>query len=189
MICQLPCLILKFSESFTSNCLGCWWKECGYVLISKGNVHWFHVTAQETLQEIFLNKGKVCICGHSWGFPVGSGVKNLPATQETGVPSLDQNDSPGGASGKSLPADSGDVRHVGWIPEWGRSPGGRRGDPLQYSCLENPMDRGAWRAIFRRVRKNQTHLKCVRAGTHTRMDRVIRCKAFPPWGWDPVSTF
>ena len=102
VICQLPCLIVKFSVSFTFNCLGCWLKECGYILISKGNVHWFHGTAQETLQEIFLNKENVCICGQSWGFPVGSVVKNLPVTQVTGVPSLDQNDPPGGASGKEL---------------------------------------------------------------------------------------
>ena len=38
----------------------------------------------------------------------------------------------------------GDVRDAGWIPEWRRSPRGGHGDPLQYSCLENPMDRGAW---------------------------------------------
>ena len=41
-------------------------------------------------------------------------------------------------------ADAGDIRDVGSIPEWGRSPGGGQGNPLQYSCLENPMARGAW---------------------------------------------
>ena len=40
-------------------------------------------------------------------------------------------------------ANAGDVRDVGSIPEWGRSPGGGHGNPLQYSCLENPMDKGA----------------------------------------------
>ena len=44
---------------------------------------------------------------------------------------------------KNLPANIGDVRDVGSIPGSGRSPGGRHGNPLQYSCLENPMDRGA----------------------------------------------
>ena len=44
---------------------------------------------------------------------------------------------------KNLPANAGDVRDVGSIPELGRSPGGGNGYPLQYSCLENPMDRGA----------------------------------------------
>ena len=45
---------------------------------------------------------------------------------------------------KNLPADARDVRTMGSIPGSGRSPGGRHGKPLQYSCLENPMDRGAW---------------------------------------------
>ena len=45
---------------------------------------------------------------------------------------------------KKLPAKGGDVRVVGLIPESGRSPGGELGNPLQYSCLENPMDRRAW---------------------------------------------
>ena len=45
---------------------------------------------------------------------------------------------------KNLPANAGDLRDVGSIPELGRSPGGGHGNPLQYSCLENPMDREAW---------------------------------------------
>ena len=48
---------------------------------------------------------------------------------------------------KNLPANVGDIRDVGSIPRSGRSPGGEHGNPLQYSCLENPMDRGAWLAI------------------------------------------
>ena len=44
----------------------------------------------------------------------------------------------------------------GWIPALGRSSGGGNGNPLQYSCLENPMDRGAWWAIVHGVTKNQT---------------------------------
>ena len=48
---------------------------------------------------------------------------------------------------KNPPANSGDIRDVGSIPGLGRSPGGGYGNPLQYSCLENPMDRGAWQAI------------------------------------------
>ena len=44
---------------------------------------------------------------------------------------------------KNPPADAGDVRDSGSIPGWGRSPGGGNGNPLQYSCLENPMDRRA----------------------------------------------
>ena len=50
-------------------------------------------------------------------------------------------------------------RHRGSIPESGRSPGVGNGSPLQYSCLKNPMDRGAWRATVHGVTKNQTRLK------------------------------
>ena len=55
-------------------------------------------------------------------------------------------------SGKESACNAGTAGDVGWIPGLGRSPGGGHGDPLQYSCLENPMDRGAWRAI---VHKSQ----------------------------------
>ena len=46
---------------------------------------------------------------------------------------------------KNLPANEGDLRDQGSIPGWGRFPGEGNGSPLQYSCLENPMDRGTWR--------------------------------------------
>ena len=67
---------------------------------------------------------------HSWGFPGGSVVKNPPA-------------------------HAGDL---GSIPGSGRSPGDGNGNPLQYSCLENPMDRGAWWATVNEVAKDWTHL-------------------------------
>ena len=54
---------------------------------------------------------------------------------------------------KSPLANAGDVRDMGSIPGWGRSPREGNGNPLQYSCLKNPMDRGAWRAIVHRVTK------------------------------------
>ena len=57
---------------------------------------------------------------------------------------------------KNLPANSGDVRDVGLIPESRRSPGGGNGNPLQYSCLENAMDRGAWRATVHGVATKAT---------------------------------
>ena len=50
----------------------------------------------------------------------------------------------------------GDIRDVGLIPGSGRSPGGRHGNPLQYSCLENPIERGAWRATVHRATKTGT---------------------------------
>ena len=60
---------------------------------------------------------------------------------------------------KNLPTNAGDARDMGSIPGSGRSPGGGHGNPLQYSCLENPMDRGALRATVHRVTKSQTWLK------------------------------
>ena len=60
---------------------------------------------------------------------------------------------------KNLPADAGDKGDVGSIPGSGRSPGEGNGNPLQYSCLENATDRGAWQATVHRVTKSQTGLK------------------------------
>ena len=60
---------------------------------------------------------------------------------------------------KNLPANAGDIRDAGLIPGSGRSPGGGHGNPLQYSCLENPMDREAWWATVHRVTKSWTLLK------------------------------
>ena len=60
-----------------------------------------------------------------------------------------------GASGKKLPAKAGDIRDAGLVSGSGRSPGGGHGNPLQYSCLENPMNRGAWRATVFKVMKSR----------------------------------
>ena len=60
---------------------------------------------------------------------------------------------------KNLPADAGDARDVGSIPGSGRSPGRGHGNPLQDSCLENPMGRGAWRDTGHGVAKSRTCLK------------------------------
>ena len=57
---------------------------------------------------------------------------------------------------KNPPENAGDIRDMGFMPGLGRSPGGGHGKPLQYSCLENPMDRGAWQATVDRVAKSQT---------------------------------
>ena len=62
----------------------------------------------------------------------------------------------GNSAVKSLPASSGDARDVGSIPELGRSSGGRNNNPLQYSHLGNPMDKGAWWATVHGVAKGQT---------------------------------
>ena len=71
------------------------------------------------------------------GFPGCTGVKNLPANA----------------------GDTRDARDEGLIPGWGKSPGGGNGDPLQYSCLENSMDRGTWWATVHRVTKSWTRLR------------------------------
>ena len=62
---------------------------------------------------------------------------------------------PGGPDGKESACNAGDL---GSIPQWGRSPGEGNGYPLQYSCLENSTDRGAWQAIVHGVEKSRTQL-------------------------------
>ena len=61
---------------------------------------------------------------------------------------------------KNPPANAKDIRDAGLIPGLGRFPGGWHGNPLQYSCLENPMDRGAKQATVHDVAKSWTQLKC-----------------------------
>ena len=76
----------------------------------------------------------VCVCVHTYGFPGSSVVKNPPA-------------------------NAGASRDAGSIPGWGLSPGGGNGNPLQYACQDNPMDRGAWWATVHGVAKTQMQLK------------------------------
>ena len=63
---------------------------------------------------------------------------------------------PGGSVVKNLPANAGDAISISGL---GRCPGGGHGNPLQYSCLETLMDRGAWWATVHRVTKSQTQLR------------------------------
>ena len=65
---------------------------------------------------------------------------------------------PDGSAVKNLPANAGDTGDAGLIPGLGRSPGEGNGNPLQYSCLENPLDREAWQATVHGVTKSQTQL-------------------------------
>ena len=64
-----------------------------------------------------------------------------------------------GSVGKESACSPGDTGYMGSIPGSGRSPGGGHGRPLQYSCLENPMDRGAWQATVRGVTKSRARLR------------------------------
>ena len=59
---------------------------------------------------------------------------------------------------KNLPANVEDLRDTGLIPGWGRSPGEGNGNPLKYSCMENPMDRGAWQATVHRMARVEPNL-------------------------------
>ena len=63
---------------------------------------------------------------------------------------------PGGTSGKELACKAGDIRDTGLILGWEIAPGGGHGNPPQYSCLENPMHRGAWQATVHGVTQSQT---------------------------------
>ena len=65
---------------------------------------------------------------------------------------------PDGSVVQNLPVSAGDTGDSGLIPGSGRSPGGGNGNPLQYSCLENPMDGEAWETTVHRVAKSQTRL-------------------------------
>ena len=71
---------------------------------------------------------------------------------------------------KDSPANAGDIGDMVSIPGSGRSLGGGHGNPLQYSRLENPMDRGAWRATVHKVAKSQTRLK--RLSTHASNNKL-----------------
>ena len=71
---------------------------------------------------------------------------------------------------KNLSASAGNVRDSGLMTGSGRFPGGVHGNPLQYSCLENPMDRAAWWATVHRVTKSQTRLR--RLNRHNTMRKL-----------------
>ena len=80
---------------------------------------------------------------------------------------------------KNLPANAGHIRDVALIPRLGRATGGGHSNPIHYSCLENPMDRGACKATvhtYPRVAKNQTRLKWL--STHTTLIEWV-CEPYP----------
>ena len=71
----------------------------------------------------------------------------------------------------AVPTNAGHIRDSSSFPGLGRSPGGGHGNPLQYSCLENPMDRGAWRATVHTVVQSRIRLKQLRTHAHMRQRR------------------
>ena len=72
---------------------------------------------------------------------------------------------------KNLSANAEDIRDMGSIPGSGRSPGGGHGNPLQYSCLENPTNREAWLATVHRVTKSRTQLKRLIMHAHNQIHK------------------
>ena len=77
---------------------------------------------------------------------------------------------PGGSVGEESACYA---RDAGWIPVSGKPPGGRNGNPLQYSCLENPMDRGAWQAIVHGIAKSRTQPSNSHTHTHTESPLLV----------------
>ena len=74
---------------------------------------------------------------------------------------------------KNLSSNAGDTRDDGSVSGSGRSPGGGKGNPLQYSCLKNPMERGDWRAAVHRVAKSLTQLKSLSTSTFRHLSQFV----------------
>ena len=91
---------------------------------------------------------------------------------------------------KNLPAYAEDIRDAGSIPRSDRSPKGGKGNPLQYSCLENPMDRGAWPAMLHRVIKSWTRLKrlSMHAQLRTQIQKNLKKKKMILEKYQPSRT-
>ena len=84
-------------------------------------------------------------------------------------------------------ANVGDIRDTGLIPGLGRSPGEGHGNLLQRSCLENPVDRRAWRATVHRVAKSGTQLRQLsKHALLTVVGPCVPCVTYMLGGWDPV---
>ena len=105
-------------------------------------------------EETLVHCGWECKSLHSLWKTVWRFLKKLKIEQD--YPKIHRQASQVVLVVKNLPDNAGDIRDAGLIPGLGRSPGGGHGKPLQYSCLRNPMDRGAWRATVPEVTKNQT---------------------------------
>ena len=86
---------------------------------------------------------------------------------------------PGGSVVKNLPANAGDAEDMGSIPGSERSPGGGNGNPLQYSCLKNPIDRGVWLSKVQRVTKSWAQLSMSMDKIYKYMEIHIYIYSFP----------
>ena len=113
---------------------------------------------KERFNWMFIDHWRFPISGNSENKPDKRGKEQCPKHRNilgmyavVGVP--------GSASGKNSPANAGDIRDSVLILGAGRCSGGGHGNPLQYFCLENPMDRGAWQATVHGFTKSWTHVK------------------------------
>ena len=91
-------------------------------------------------------------------------------------------DFPGGAVVKILPASAADTREAGSISGSGRSPGGGNGNPLQYSCLENPMNRGAWWATVSMGSQRAGHRPDHTGDCDVRLPQALEEGSIKCWG-------
>ena len=94
---------------------------------------------------------------------------------------------PGGASGKEPPCKARSIMRCGFNPELGGSPGGGHGSPLQYSCLENPMDRGVRQTTVHGISKSRSRLKWLSTHTvdwilHCILKYIVHCRLKYSWG-------
>ena len=89
------------------------------------------------------------VCCSSWGRKEWTRLSDYTTTTHISV-------FPGGSGVKNLPANAGDARDACLIPGLGRSPRARNGNPLHYSCLGNPTDRGPWQATVHSITKSDT---------------------------------
>ena len=101
--------------------------------------------------------------------PIGQSKSRVPSYSQEGASQV-------ALVVKNQPVNAGDTRDVGSIPGSGRSPGIGNSNPLQYCCVENPMDRGAWWATVHRIAKSQTWLK--RLSMWSRQGKVGRNAKF-----------
>ena len=118
--------------------------------------------------------------------PVRQGMRGYTGWWSNGTITLVPGFPGGTLVAENLPASGGDGGDLGLIPGSGRSPGGGHDNPLRYSCLENPMDRGAWRATIHRVAKSRTWLKLF--SMHVPILHVIS-ETLAIHGWSGVLMF
>ena len=144
------------------------------------------------------NPSSVCLqCGKPgsiprWGKSPGAGNGNTiqyfclenPMTEEFGWLQAmgSQTVQADWANNTYMHANAGDIKDPGLIPGFERFPGERNGNPLQYSCLENPMDRGAWQATIHGVPRSWTQVSdwaCTHSLLHTHTRGCIQCQSHP----------